>query len=179
MKIFGRALPSFQRELNLLFMSAPINGLLAIFLLQLNACISLHPRYPGRASQCNLSGSHSNAHCTADGPSVGNLYHTPHKLIWQWHKQRSYLHQLWWILCMSFAHSGHTALHCSFRGEAVGEFLTSTLHLYPTAQQYPQRLVWYSACAAFALYNVYDYIFKVSWVYWKHLNESLRSKHEI
>lgn len=45
---------------------------------------------------------HSNACCTAAGSSVGNLYHTLHKLIWQRNKQSSYLHQLRWILCMSF-----------------------------------------------------------------------------
>lgn len=57
---------------------------------------------------------HSNAYCTAEGPSVGNLYHTLHKLIWQRNKQSSYLHQLRWILCMSFM--GPSAFHGSVEG---------------------------------------------------------------
>lgn len=46
--------------------------------------------------------------------TVGNLYHTLHKLIWQRNKQSSYLHQLRWILCMSF--TGPSAFHSSVEG---------------------------------------------------------------
>lgn len=46
--------------------------------------------------------------------TVGNLYHTLHKLIWQRNKQSSYLHQLRWILCMSFM--GPSAFHSSVEG---------------------------------------------------------------